>query len=233
MLSWLALTVLCAAFFLGESDHVRKTRAALAPTGFFGTVTAYVATTRDALANPPACLVQALAPKRSNVAASRFGASGHERHIQLPAPDKANEIRRWCALTHLDLHSRMTCRVRANELAQKASPDGWLNPNADSPARAPARFSRSSGRKLQRPECVARLLDESRSRIRHLQAPRAPLEQRHPECVLERAHATADSRLADAQLLCGAPEAKVVGNGERPADRCGIDRSRFREALGG
>jgi len=76
LLSWLALTVLCAAFFLGENDDVRRTRAALAPTGFFGTVTAYVATTRDALANPPACL------PRPGAQAIRL----HERrHRGLPA----------------------------------------------------------------------------------------------------------------------------------------------------
>jgi hypothetical protein len=57
LLSWLALTVLCAVFFLGEHDDMRKARAALAPADLFSTLTAYVVTTRDALANPPACRV--------------------------------------------------------------------------------------------------------------------------------------------------------------------------------
>jgi hypothetical protein len=61
-LSWVALMLLCAVFFLGERDDTSAARNALAPTGFFGTVTAYVTTTHDALSNPPACLVKGRKP---------------------------------------------------------------------------------------------------------------------------------------------------------------------------
>jgi hypothetical protein len=62
LLSWLALTVLCAAFFLGENDDMRKARAALAPSGFFSTLAVYTVTTSHALANPPACSIQGREP---------------------------------------------------------------------------------------------------------------------------------------------------------------------------
>jgi uncharacterized protein YjbI with pentapeptide repeats len=55
LLSWLVLTVLCAAFFLGEHEDMRKARAALAPNGPFSALTAYAATTRNAWDNPPVC----------------------------------------------------------------------------------------------------------------------------------------------------------------------------------
>jgi Pentapeptide repeats (9 copies) len=58
LLLWLALTALFAAFYLGEHEDMRNARDALAPSGRFGTLTAHVATTRDALANPPACRVE-------------------------------------------------------------------------------------------------------------------------------------------------------------------------------
>jgi hypothetical protein len=51
----LALTAVCAVFFLGENADMRKERAAFTLTGFFSTLTAYAATTRNAWDNPPAC----------------------------------------------------------------------------------------------------------------------------------------------------------------------------------
>jgi hypothetical protein len=58
LLWWLALTALCAAFYLGEHDDIRKARAALAPDGLFSALAAYAVTTSHALANPPACSMQ-------------------------------------------------------------------------------------------------------------------------------------------------------------------------------
>jgi hypothetical protein len=47
-----------AAFYLGEHDEMRKTRAALNPDGTWATLGAYAETTRNAWANPPPCRVQ-------------------------------------------------------------------------------------------------------------------------------------------------------------------------------
>lgn len=55
LLAWLVLAVVCAVFFLGEHEDMRKARVALAPNNFFSTMAAYAVTTRDAWDNPPAC----------------------------------------------------------------------------------------------------------------------------------------------------------------------------------
>ena len=55
VLFWLALLLGFAAFYLGEHGDMRKARDALNPNGAWSTLSAYVQTSRDALAKPPAC----------------------------------------------------------------------------------------------------------------------------------------------------------------------------------
>lgn len=62
LLWWLVLAALFAAFFLGEHEDMRRARTALTPSGPFGTLAAYAATTRDALAKPPACRIEGREP---------------------------------------------------------------------------------------------------------------------------------------------------------------------------
>jgi pentapeptide repeat protein len=62
LLWWLVLAALFAAFFLGEHEDMRRARSALAATAPLSTLGAYVATTRDALARPPACRVEGQEP---------------------------------------------------------------------------------------------------------------------------------------------------------------------------
>lgn len=50
------------SFYLGEHDDMRKARASFAQGGVFSMLAAYAATTRDALANPPACGIQGREP---------------------------------------------------------------------------------------------------------------------------------------------------------------------------
>lgn len=55
LLTWLVLLLGFGVFFLGEHEDMQKARAALAPTGIWSTLAAYVTTTRDAWNKPPAC----------------------------------------------------------------------------------------------------------------------------------------------------------------------------------
>jgi hypothetical protein len=62
LLSWLALTAVFAAVYLGEHEQMRQARVALAPSGAFSTLATFIATTRDALVRAPACRVQGREP---------------------------------------------------------------------------------------------------------------------------------------------------------------------------
>jgi hypothetical protein len=167
---------------------------------------------------------QALIPKRSNGAVDRLGGIGDERQIKLSFANERNVVRRRRALKHLNCYPRMPRRVDLNELPQKASPDRRLNANAQPPGPASTCFRRHSRRKLKGRKCLASVLDESRSCVRDRQATMAPLEQRYPEGILERDNAATHRGLPNPQLSRSTPEAQVVSDAQRPADRYRVNR---------
>src|ERR1700674_1648742 len=162
---------------------------------------------------------QALIPKRSNVAVGRLDRIGCERQIKLSPSNKSNLFRRRRTLKHLNCYPRMPRQVDLYQFPQEAGPDRWLNANAQPPSPASTCFRRHCGCKLKISKRLARVLHESRSCVRDLEAAMTPLEQRYAKSILKRAHTAAHRSLPHPQLPCRTPEAQVVGNAQCPADR--------------
>jgi hypothetical protein len=167
---------------------------------------------------------QALIPKRSNVAIGRLDRIGYERQIKLSPSNKSNLFRRRRTLKHLNRYPRMPRQVDLYQLPQEAGPDRWLNANAQAPNPASTCFRRHCGCKLKISKRLARVLHESRSCVRDLEAAMTPLEQRYAQGILECAHTTGHRCLPNPQLSCRTPEAQVVSNAQCPADRYRVNR---------
>jgi hypothetical protein len=71
------------------------------------------------------------------------------------------------------------------------------------------------------------VLQEADAGVRNSHPGIVPFEQRHPELVFQFSHATADSRLPDAQCACRTPKAQILADEKRLRDRNKVEDRGF------
>ena len=139
---------------------------------------------------------------------------------------------RWRTLDELDRHIRVPLRIDLQKLPQKARPHGRLDTDAQMPGPASACLSRHPGRTLKVGKGLPGFVDESGACNRGLEAATAPLEQRYAKRLFELPQAATHGGVSNTQLSCGTSETPPVSDNECPADRYGVNRSRFRYSFG-